>query len=319
MHMHARNLSLALGLTLGGLAACGDDSSTNPVDARPDDAAPDAGPTFKGYDADEGGEVRTEYVRFGGGNAGLRIAAHFYANPGSKKFFDFVNTNGCTDSSLDTTWPTAFNPVAERTYLDPGQVILAGGPSIFNIPRRGAGPDVPGRPHAADQWFFHSTSGAAMDGPTYLTEKKLYDIIITGTDEFPGQIFDDVGYMPADFQVTSPALSLTPFPIPAGTPQTFTWTTPADAPPAGFEIQSLVAFTSAAGGPAVICVEKNDGSVTVPASFIDIVRAKLPGGGTLARQTFTHTVRELKDRNGPTGRRIDFVTVWCYATPFSVP
>jgi hypothetical protein len=30
-------------------------------------------------------------------------------------------------------------------------------------------------------------------------------------------------------------------------------------------------------------------------------------------------VRELKDRNGPTGRRIDFVTVWCYATPFAVP
>lgn len=317
MHMHARNLSLALGITLGGLAACGDDSSTNP-DARPVDAAPDAGPTFKGYDADEGGEVRIEYVRFGNSNAGIRAGAHFYANPGSKKFFDFVDTAGCTDSSRDDTWPTAFNPIAERTYLDPGQVLLAGGPMVFNIPRSAAAADVPGRPHAPNQWFFHPTSGMAMDGPTFLTEKKLYDIILTGTPEFPGQIFDNVGYMPADFMVTAPVLSTTPFPIPAGTAQTFTWSTPTDTPPADFEVQSLVAFTGA-NGPAVICVEKNDGSVTVPASFIDIARAKYPTGGTLARQTFTHTVRELKDRNGPTGRRIDFVTVWCYATPFAVP
>ena len=81
--MHARNLSLALGLTLGGLAGCGDDSSTNP-DGRPADAAPDAGSIFKGYDADEGGEIRIEYVRFGGGNAGLRID-HFLLSPSLKK------------------------------------------------------------------------------------------------------------------------------------------------------------------------------------------------------------------------------------------
>lgn len=316
--MHARNLSLALGLTLGGLAGCGDDSSSNP-DARPVDAAPDAGPTFKEYDADEGGEVRIEYVRFGGGNAGIRATAFFYDNPGQKRFWEYLDLNGCTDTSTDMHWPTAANPIEQRTYYDPGQVILTGGPQLFNIPKRAMmGGDVPGRVHPADKWFFHPATGASMDGPTYLSEKTKYDVTLTGSANFPGQFFDDVIYMPADFQVIDPPLSLTPTPIPAGQPKTFTWQVAADSPPMGYEIQSLVAFTGPAG-PAVICVEKNDGSITVPANMIEVARAKYPQGGTLARQTLTHVVRELRDRNGPTGKRIDFLGIWCYATPFSVP
>lgn len=38
-----------------------------------------------------------------------------------------------------------------------------------------------------------------------------------------------------------------------------TWTTPASDPPGGYDIQSLIAFTGASG-PAVLCIEPNDGS-----------------------------------------------------------
>ncbi|HWO26798.1 MAG TPA: hypothetical protein VNO30_49050 [Kofleriaceae bacterium] len=305
---------------MAGLAACGDDE--NDI-KRPDAATtPDAPkPVFKGYDADEGGEVRIEYVKFGNGNAGIRAGAFFYDNPGTKRFWEYVNTNGCTDSSTDMNWPTAANPIAERTYLDPGNIILSGGPQTFTLKRNPAmGPDVPGRVHPADKWFFDTATSADTDGGTYLTEKTKYDLIVTGSPSMPAQIFDDVMYMPADFSVISPALSTTPFPIPAGMPQTFTWTTPPSDQPAGYEIVSLVAFIVPGQGPAVLCIEPNDGSITVPANFIDIARAKIGANtGTLARQTLTHQVRELMDRNGPTGKRIDLLTIWCYATPFVAP
>ncbi|HEY5936823.1 MAG TPA: hypothetical protein VIU61_19375, partial [Kofleriaceae bacterium] len=93
--------------------------------------------------------------------------------------------------------------------------------------------------------------------------------------------------------------------------------TPADTPPAGFEILSLAGFTGPMG-PVAACIEPNDGSITIPAALVDIARAAYPTGGTMARQTLTHQVKELVDANGPTGRRIDLITVWCYATPFTI-
>jgi hypothetical protein len=58
--------------------------------------------------------------------------------------------------------------------------------------------------------------------------------------------------------------------------------------------------------------------VTVPASFINIARAAYPLGGLMARQTFTHVPLNLVDKDGPTGRRLDLISTFCYATPYSV-
>ncbi len=319
--MRVRDLSLSLGLVVAGLVGCGDDENNPTPDAKPVDAPPD-GRTFKEYDADEGGEVRIEYVRFGNGNASARVSAVLYDNPGTTRFFPFLNLNGCTDVSTKMHWPTAENPVAQRTYLDPGKILISGGPQVLDVPRQTmAGVDVPHRHHPANEWFRHFGGPAANDAALYLPEKRLLDVTFTGSAEMPGQIFDDVAYMPADFQVIDPPLSTTPHPLPAGQDQTFTWTTPAQDAPPGFQIASLVAFINPAAdvGPLVICAEPNDGSITVPAAMIDIVRAKAPTGGTLARQTLTHVVRELVDKNGPTGKRIDILGIWCFATGFSVP
>jgi len=298
-----------------GIAGCGDDGETvKPPDAPPIDAP---NPMFKGFLADEGGEVRVEYTAFPGGNAAARVGAYFYDNPGSTRFWPFASLTGCTDTSTDKYWPTAASPIAERTYLDPGKVIIAGGPQLLSLPRRAAmTDDAVGRTHPANSLFFHFGGGSAVDAPTYLTEKTKYDVIVTGSNNMPGQVFRDVLYMPADFDLISPGLAN--LPIPAGTPQTFTWQTPPNNEPPGYEVGSVVAFVGA-NGPAVVCAEKNDGSVTVPADMINIVRATYPGGGFLSRQTLTHVVRELVDNNGPTGKRIDFITVWCYASTFSVP
>lgn len=308
-------MRLIVCFTLGSLlAACGDDYV--PKQPRPDGPpTPDAppGPEFKGYDADEGGEVRVEYIKFPSGGVGTRTTAFVFKNPGSTKYFDYLNLNGCTDMTPKDKWPMATNPIGEREYYDVGPyIVISGGPDPLEVPKNPNMANDPfARTHPAGEWYFDGIMGTDMNGGQFLTEKTVYDVTFPGSDEFPGQIYDDVIYMPADFALETPGHA-GPLLFPANTAQTFTWTTPADTPPAGYMVLSLVAFTGASG-PAVICVEPNDGSITVPADMMDIARATYPTGGQVARQTLTHAVRELVDANGPTGRRIDFLGVWCYA------
>lgn len=309
--MRLHSLSLVTGLIISGSFACSD--KDNPA------TGVDAGSTFKGYNANEGGEIRVEYVRFMNGGAGARVVAFLYKDPGSTKYFPFPNLNGCTDMTSKTNWPEATNPLSQRVYHDPGNVIISNGPSSLTVSRQTAmGADFLGRTHPANDWFFHFDT---TDGAQFLTAKSSYDIILTGSADLPGQIFHDVPFMPADFALSTPALT-TPVSIKAGTAQTFSWTTPDSSPPTGYEIQSLVAFTGDGGptdkGPAILCVQPNTGSITVPAPMIDVVRAAYPAGGLMARQTFTHVTRELIDNNGPTGQRIDLISAWCYATPYTV-
>lgn len=302
-----------IGVTLIALAA-GCSSEAPPVVA---DAPPDTRYPPWEDELDEGGEVRVEYVRFAGGAASARVTAFLYGDPGSARYFPFPNLLGCTDVSSKMYWPTAENPLGERSYLDPGKVVVSGGPQVLDVARRAVeDKDGSGRTHRAGAWFLHFGGPAADDAATYLAAKTALDVTFTGSPAMPEQFFDDVLYMPADFALMSPGTD--DLALPPDTPQTFTWTTPASDPPGGYEIQSTVMFTGA-NGPAVLCFEPNDGELTVPASMIDIVRAAYPTGGTLLRQVHTHVVRGLVDHSGRTGQRIDFIAAWGYETAFTVP
>jgi hypothetical protein len=327
MHSNALRLTLFLA-AVPGIAACGDDNPGTP-DARVDaprqiDATPD-GPTFKEFDADEGGEVRLEYVRFPSAPtayAALRATAFFYKDAGPTEFHPFPNLNGCTDMTGATNWPIASAPAAEKTYADPGSVIISGGPMVFEIPKAAGTADFLSRPHKTNEWRFRfgGTPGGANDGGTFLSDKTTYDVTLTGSADIEPTVFADVGYMPADYAITSH--NTFPMTLDATADQTFTWSLPADTPPAGFTVNSLVAITAPSGGPAFLCIEpQNDGSITVPAAMLAVAKAKYPtgtAGMALARQTLTHVVHELMDGEGnPTGKRIDFLTVWCYANGFT--
>ncbi len=312
--MRSYMLGLSIGMLVSGAIGCGDDDHGATPDAG--SGTPDAGSTFKGYGANEGGEVRAEYITFADGSVGTRLIAFFYADPGPTKYFPFPAIPGCTDMTKLDHWPTATNPVATRTYLDPGTVTMTGGPKDLVIPRMTTeGTDFLARTHSANNWFFYLNP---TDGRDYVQAKTLQSVTISGSDKFPAQTFKDVMYTPNAFNLNTPGLA--PVALTAGTDQTFTWGTAdtgATPPPAGFTVMSLVGFLGDQG-PAAFCVEPNDGSVTVPAAIIDVVRAKYPSGGTLARQTFTHNPVEMKDSTGLTGRRIDFISTWCFATSFTV-
>jgi hypothetical protein len=305
--MRSSILGLTLGLLAPAMIGCGD-SAKNTADAAP---------TFKGYDADEGGEIRAEYVRFSDTVAGTRVVAYLYKTAGSKKFFPFINLNGCTNMTpTPVNWPMATNPLSERVAMDPGTITISGGPMSLALPRQtAAGTDFLGRAHGANDWFFYFNM---TDGPKYIAPKTKQTVAFGGSADMPAQTFTDVLYTPADFMVTTPGLA--PVTLTAGTAMTFNWTTPDSAPPPGYVVGSVVAFAGPgpSDGPAIVCAEPNDGSITVPAAMIDVVRAKYPSGGLMARQTLTHVTREMVDKTGPTGRRIDFISTWCTATPYAV-
>ena len=90
---------VALGFGISAAFGCGNDDPATP-DAAPD--GPPAAATFKGYDADEGGEIRIEHVRLptpqGDINA-TRIVAYVLGTAGSTKFFSFPMVGGCTDTT----------------------------------------------------------------------------------------------------------------------------------------------------------------------------------------------------------------------------
>jgi len=332
---------ITIGLSL--LTACGDDSDGVPDARLPDAADPDAAlPVFKKFEADEGGEVRVEYMRFINNNRGIRATGFLYNNPGTVKYFPFINMMGtCQDVTDKTLWPVASNPIAERDYADPGTIIVApsasptmplpmgaGNARAFAFPRNTAmGSDPFGKPHPAIEWFFDPSSGADTVGGDYLSADTYYDVMFGGSAEVPSAVHDNALYMPADYNLTGTYANEQPVSISAGTPITFTWDTPPSNPPGDLKVMSLVGFLSPMSGPMAVCIEPDDGSVTMPANLIDKVRSTIQAQGVtcgaagpciLSRQKFVHQVRELVDANGPTGKRIDFVAVWCFAYPYTL-
>ena len=312
-----RSISWSFASVLLLTAACGDDNKANvPPDTN---KQPDAAPVFKGFDADEGGELRVEYVRRANNTSFARVTSFLWKDPGSVDFFPFVNLNGCSDLRDKTKWPTASNPVGERMYMESGDVTISGGPMDLVLgPRTTPFTDPFGRVHPENTGHHRGPLPGEVptDGPMFLPGGTALDVSYAGSADFPAQTFQDIIYMPADFNIldhTTAPVAITP--AEAAADITFTFSTPAQTPPQGAMVTSLVAFLGPAG-PIVACIEPSDGSITMPAALVAIAKATAPNG-TLARQTLTHVVRELKDKNGNTGRRIDFVGVWCYAYPYA--
>jgi hypothetical protein len=136
--------------------------------------------------------------------------------------------------------------------------------------------------------------------------------------------------MPDYFTPISPDLATSPVPLVAGQPMTITFTPGANAHlPAGYHVDTLIAFTNG-NPPALVCVEEGnplpDGSITIPAADIDFVRGFTcpsppctTSPGRLLRQNVVHQLRELTDGVTHEKRRIDFISVWCFNYPFTVP
>ena len=329
-------------LTLFALPlGCGDDA-TKTVDAHvdaPADASGSGSGSGVNFDSFEGGEVRLEYLQFPPGNATVdrtRATAFFFK--GTPVHYPFPVVPGCTryTAAPPDTWPIAQDP--NRQYLDTGHVILtsangagygsgdptgSAAPIPLDIP-----PGVVGAKDFLDRQYTGPWKSAVINGTvavpvghTYIHDHTPYNVEFTGSPEWPAQAFSTPLYMPDYFSLISPDVNTVSVPLPAGQPMTFTFGEPTTQPglPAGATVTTLVAFTNG-NPPALLCVLDNtSGTLTVSAADIDFVRATVPGGGRLLRQNVVHQLRELTDGVTHQNRRIDFIGVWCFNYPFTVP
>jgi hypothetical protein len=308
------------------LAGCGDDSKVNPDAPKPPaDAPPDAfvEPPLT-LQANEGGEIRLEWIQQV--NAGVlqttaRMGAYFYKSetPAKQAFPAFP---GCIDARARDKWPLAQGTIE---YLDVGDVILVpktGQP--FKMVRDQSTPaskDAFQRPH--DLWWKKVLNFPANDGDLYLPADESYDVVLTGKEGvWPHQVLKDVAFMPAAWNPTSPTASETAM-LQAGTDFTVTYTpvTSTHLPPGG-KVNTVIAFVGTPNvGPIVICQEEGtDGSMTVPAAMVDIIRTAGGGSGRYVRQQLTHQLFELTDGSPrPTAdrKRVDVLTIWCTNSPWA--
>jgi hypothetical protein len=283
-----------------------------------DAGEPDAEPVpVIDYDSTEGGEVRLEYLQFKTTAATVNRArgTAFLFKGETAGFHPLPDVPGCTDfvNNPGTRWPVAQE--AGREYLDVGQVIIAGGPSQLNL-AAGAVPGVDNiqRSHTGP-WRFSSLNNM---GPNFVDPDTTYDVVFTGSSEWPPQVFEDVIYVPGAWTPTNPGIDVDPV-LAADTPLTIEYTTPELVNrPEGYPITTLVIFTQG-DPPLAICAEEDtDGSITIPAEIVNLVRAAAPGGGKFIRQHASHVVRELTDGEGQSGTRIDFIGIWCYNYAYTV-
>lgn len=318
-------------------AGCGDDDGgTNPVaDAMPDqpdatggtpdaDLTPDATPPRDppNLTTSEAGEVRFEYVDFidgagpGGRNDSTRITGYFMKNTGDAAPTPTLGT--CIDMSNDMTWPLAQS--ATREYIDIGELLIKGGPTgTVLVPDATGAVDSNGRTHSLAgvlqpyKFEFGLNNGANVGANT------RYDVELSGSATWPNTNYPGGLVVPEAFDLIEPgleAIEITP-----GADMTFTWeTNDTSALEGDEEVTSLVAFIINGQGPQILCAEANDGSITVPAAMVDTFAALLqPGqGATLARQTFVHKL-DWFEAGDVTDQRLDFIGVWCFATPLTEP
>jgi hypothetical protein len=299
---------------LGLVAACGNHAAVDPADAPsppPIDApAPDMGPCFKNYDPQDQGEVRVALVHHADGTIAARAGAFVYADRGAGAVA-WADQNGCQDVSGHDHAPFAIYPAA--TYHDPGDVLISGGPQPLQLARQtAAGADVLGRTHPANAWFAHDAGPAADDGAQYLTPDTQLTVTLTGSATFPSHVYDNKLYLPPTSELVSPGME--PLVISSSASSlTFERTVPAaDDPP-----QPVLSWLTFNGpdGPIAACAEPLDGTLTVPAAIVDLVRTKAPDGGTLVRETSVTDLGELDDG---TGEHVDANGCPLYPTIFLV-
>jgi hypothetical protein len=303
---------LALAFVFGG---CGDDNKIEP-DAPKADAPPPDGFDPLSFADNEGGEIRLEWIKqftaAGVEQTTARATAYFYKSQTPGKFA-LPAFPGCFDMRLKDKWPLAQGTIVP---LDVGGVtIKSTGSDLVMVPDMGVMADPFSRPHAL--WYKKTSNLPGNDGDMFLPPNQTYDIVLAGSAEWPAQTINDVAFMPERWDVSTPPANATTMLV-ADTDFTMTYTpvVSSNLPP-GYRVNTVVAFQGTGHmGPIVLCQEEGtDGSITVPAALVNVLRAYTPG--RYVRQNLTHALFELTDgAPKPPGerKRVDVLSIWCTNT-----
>jgi hypothetical protein len=273
----------------------------------------------------EGGNVIFEYIYFdtelaavlaGGAPTATRVMAYYMsahdpnANP--------LPTPGvCNNLEATKGWPLYVAPT--RTELDVGTMEITGvkgdgTPSTINVPKMPKGTDQIGRPH--DIFYQAVIPDAAKQQKT----DSAYTVKFSGGTGAPAATMTDAIFLSGDFTVKNPGLEDNG-PLVAGTDYKVEWNPGTSANlPEGDSVLGVTWLVDATGKPTHMCpTSHSDGSFTIPGSAITEYKAIATARGTppnkmvLLRNAIVHKVQRLPTTDTTNPRRIDMLSVNCWA------
>jgi hypothetical protein len=278
----------------------------------------------------EGGNIFFEYIYFD-----ADLAAGFQLPPGvttvNRIMAYFMNAQmpdsnplpmagQCNNLVATKGWPETVDAV--HTDLDIGDLTItgkntAGTDVTIAVPKQPKGIDSIGRPHDI---YYQIISPSAEK---YLKFDSPYTVKFSGspsgaTTAIPATTFDGGLYLASMFNVSNPGLEDNG-PLVAGIAVHWTPATTTGLP-SGDEVNVITWLVDSNGAPTHMCpVPMAQGQFTIPGSTITEYKAIAQARGTktdkviLLRNAVIHQLRRLPNGSSSNKRRIDMLTVMCWA------
>ncbi|HEX8109803.1 MAG TPA: hypothetical protein VF516_18860 [Kofleriaceae bacterium] len=280
----------------------------------------------------EGGQIVLEYMyldtelqaffKLPAGVTTLNRVSAFFMNDQTPEANLLPTPGQCNNLVATKGWPGYIG--TPHTDLDVGTVTLtgkntAGTDVTITVDKQPKGTDVFGRPHDI---FYQAINPIAE---SFLKPDSPYAVKFGGsptgaTTPIPATTFDGGLYLAQTFNVSNPTHEENG-PLVAGTDFTVHWT-PTNSPglPAGDQLQVITWLVDVTGAPTHMCpAPMTAGQFTVPGTAIAEYQAIAKARGlpfnkmVMLRNGVVHQLRRLPNNSTTNKRRIDMLTLMCWA------
>ncbi|HJL42803.1 MAG TPA: hypothetical protein RMG48_15970 [Myxococcales bacterium LLY-WYZ-16_1] len=308
---------ITMALVLGA-AACGDDDTSN-ANGSNSGVHGGNGNDQVGFTSPEGGEVRWEFMDFGGGVEAVRLTAFFKAAQ-DPDFIPFVPEGECTEiTDSNPLWPLEPSDPSNTTYYNVGNLRVGGMPQATEVqPIIGGQPDPFFRSHDVYYFTFLSNIDLAtgmdtgIDISELIAPARTYNVEVEGNADYAPWRINAELRIPGRYPVPD-AMDTANMEIQAGQDLPLPFNDEDD----GFNdpVIPFVVIANSAQETTHVCLGNPDEDTVV----VDAATTQnMPDEGFLLHATSIHRVVPLPDENGEdTDRRLDLLGLWCYLRPFT--
>jgi hypothetical protein len=280
----------------------------------------------------EGGNIIFEYIYFdtqlqtafklpAGVTTANRVMAYFM-DAQTPQANLFPTAGQCNNLVTTKGWPEFVG--AQHTDLDVGALTISGkntaGTAVtIQVPKMPMGTDQIGRPHD----IFYQT--VQPDAAAFLQPDSPYTVNFGGAGAIKPTVLPDALFLAANFTVKNPDLE-NDGPLIGGTDFPVEWTpaTSANRPPAtqlvGGDVLGITWLVDVTGAPTHMCpVAHSAGKFTIPGSAITeykaaaVARGQDPTHMILLRNAVVHQLVKLPNGEANNTRRVDMLTLVCWA------
>jgi hypothetical protein len=280
----------------------------------------------------EGGQIIFEYIYFdtelstalglpAGVTTANRVMAYFM-NDQTPQVNPLPTPGQCNNLVATKGWPEFVG--TPHTDLDVGTLTITGvntaGTAVtITVPKQPKGTDQIGRAHDI---FYQIVNPVAAN---FLKPDSAYKVAFGGAGTIPATTYDGGLFLAASSNVTMPMLEGNG-PLVAGTDFTVHWTpTTSTNLPTGDDVNEVTWLVDATGAPTHMCpAPLAAGQFTIPGASIAEYQAIAKARGLpfnkmiLLRNSVVHQLRRLPNNSATNKRRIDMITLMCWAQMMDV-